>query len=125
MAASPQSSRTVVLPHDEIVLAVVGEKLLDDRACKALHDAVLPAAEARRRPVVLDMSHVRYLPSLAIGALTSLRNELMRSGRTMTMIHVQPPVRQVLAVTRMDRVFELSDTLETALTKLHASAGRA
>ena len=125
MAASPQSAHTVILPHDEVVLAVVGEKLLDDRACKALHDAVLPAAGARRRPVVLDMSHVRYLPSLAIGALTSLQKALRQHGQAMTMIHVQPPVRQVLAVTRMDRVFALSETLETALTKLHASAGRA
>jgi anti-sigma B factor antagonist len=125
MSASPSSgshSPTTIVPHDEVVLAVAGNKLMDDRSCRELAEVVLPAATARRQPVVLDLSQVRFLPSIAIGALTNLLKDLKAQDQRLVMIHVQPNVRQVFAITKMDRVFELAETLEAALTRIRAAA---
>lgn len=125
MSASPSSgshSPTTIVPHEEVVLAVSGSKLMDDRSCRELAELVLPAAASRQQPVVLDLSQVRFLPSIAIGALTNLMRDLKAHNQRMVMIHVQPNVRQVFAVTKMDRVFELAETLEDALTRLRAAA---
>ncbi len=124
MSASPSGSHhaTTIVPHDEVVLAVVGAKLMDDRSCKDLSDAVLPLAAQRRQPVVLDLSQVQYLPSIAIGALATILRELKRLDQRLVLIHVQPTVRQVFAITKMDRMFELAETLEAALTRIHAAA---
>jgi anti-sigma B factor antagonist len=124
MSASPSGSHqaTTIVPHDEVVLAVVGIKLMDDRSCKDLSDAVLPLIEQRRQPVVLDLSQVQYLPSIAIGALATILKEVKRLDQRLVLIHVHPTVRQVFAITKMDRIFELAETLEAALTRIHAAA---
>jgi anti-sigma B factor antagonist len=60
----------------------------------------------------LDMSDVRFVDSSALGVLVSVYKA--SGGGRVRLVGVTPPVLGLLKLTRMDRVFEIVDTLEPA-----------
>jgi anti-sigma B factor antagonist len=105
-----------VTPHEEMVLAVVLCNELDENLSRRMQEGVLKAAaEARPLPVVLDLSNVRFLASLSIGVLVSLLTEIKQSGQRFILVGIQPLVREMLAITRMDTLFEIHDNVDEAL----------
>jgi anti-sigma B factor antagonist len=114
-----QQKAVSITPHDEIVLAAVHCAEMDEERTRQMHDGVLAAAaEARHLPVVLDLSEVEFLPSLSIGALVGLLTELKKAGQRFILVGIQPLVRETLAVTRLDRVFDIHDTVDEALEEI-------
>jgi len=57
------------------------------------------------RPVVVDLSEVRYLDSAFLSALIRLRRRL--PNIRITLVVQTPSVRRVFALTEMDRLFEI------------------
>jgi anti-sigma B factor antagonist len=64
-------------------------------------------------PLVLDMSEVRFVDSSALGALVGVHKLCAASGRV-AIVGATPTVLGLLRLTRMDRVFDLYDTLDAA-----------
>ena len=95
---------------------------LDEQQASDMQEKIQKAAEqAPELPIILDMSEVHVLPSLSIGALLSLwRNVDQRQQRFM-LIGLQPEVRQTLAICRLDKIFKIYDTVETASQKINQS----
>jgi anti-anti-sigma factor len=105
-----------VVPHDEIVLVNVEPAEMDEDLTRELQAEVLEAAGAAAElPVVLNLANVQFLPSLSIGALVSLLTEFKQKGRRFILVDIQPSIRDVLAITRLDKVFEIHDDVEDAL----------
>ena len=95
---------------------------LDEQHTSDMQKKVQEAAEqAPGLPVVLDMSEVHFLPSLSIGALVSLMRNLKQRQRRFMLVGLQPEVRQTLATCRLDKIFEIYDTVETATQKIRQS----
>jgi anti-sigma B factor antagonist len=106
-------------PHDEIVLAEVQCAKLDEDLTQRMQAGVLEAAEkAPGLPVVVALSNVEFLPSLSSGALVSFLTEFKRNDRRFILVGVQPQVRQIFAVTRLDKVFEIYDDVDDALEQI-------
>lgn len=72
--------------------------------------ALLPASPGR---VVVDLSGVTFVDSSGLGALVALLKRIGPSG-AMALVGVQPPVAKLLALTRLDRIFEIHPTLAQA-----------
>jgi anti-sigma B factor antagonist len=66
-------------------------------------------------PFVLDMTNVKYLPSLTLGAMVRLANAFRARNQRLILAAMQPTVRQVISITRLDRVFEIHDDVDSAL----------
>lgn len=95
---------------------------LDERHTSDMQKKVQEAAEqAPELPVVLDMSEVHFLPSLSIGALVSVMHELKQRQQRFMLIGLQPEVSQTLATCRLDKVFEIYETVETASQRIRES----
>lgn len=73
--------------------------------------AVLPASPAR---TIIDLSGVSFVDSSGLGALVALLKRVGPSG-SLVLAGVQPPVAKLLALTRLDRVFEVHPTLAAAM----------
>jgi anti-anti-sigma factor len=69
----------------------------------------------RQGGVVLDLSRVAILPSLALAFLMQLNSRCARRGQTLKLAAVQPQVRKVFAHTRLDEVFQFADSVEAAI----------
>ena len=95
---------------------------LDEQNTADMQKKVQEAAEQEPGlAVILDMSEVHFLPSLSIGALVSLMHDLKQRQQRFMLIGLQPEVRQTLAVCRLDKIFEIYDTVETASQRIQQS----
>lgn len=102
--------------RDGFVVAVVQQAEMDAEATTRMQAEVLAGAEqSRESPVVLDLSKVVFFPSLALGAIVVLLNTLKQHKQKFILVGLQPAVRDSLALTRLDKLFEIRDDVEDVL----------
>lgn len=111
-----------VLPHDDVLLIAVRTRTLDDAKTPELIDGVLSAASQRPGvPIVIDMSAVRFAPSVALGAFVQLSKTLKMEARRIGLFGVERRVYNTMRVTQLNKVIEIHDTLEQFLAGPRAS----
>lgn len=76
-----------------------------------VRQAVL-AALATGEPVGVELSRVAYIDSSGIAALVEGFQNARGRGQSFVLVAASEPVRAVLRLARLDRVFELVDRLE-------------
>jgi anti-sigma B factor antagonist len=117
MSESPPSHSVPIETQGEAIVARPQAKMLDDVALKALSQAVDDAASASSGVslVVIDLSRVQIIPSLGLGLLVQMSSKCKSRQQKLKLAGVQPSVRQVFAITRLDRVFDFAPNVEAAL----------
>jgi anti-anti-sigma factor len=106
--------------HEKALVVTVTKRALDAVTVATLRDDVntaltsAPAGQA----VVLDLCKVDFAPSVALGTLVNLAQDLKWSGRRMILCGLTRQVRGTISVTRLDKVFEVRPTLADVLTEL-------
>lgn len=121
--AMSQAKEILIKPHEEIVWVALECERMEDEHASAMQTEVAAAAEnAPGLPVVLDMSKVRMLPSMSIGALVALWQKLKESGQRFMLAGLQPEVRRTLTTCRLDKVFEICDGVDEALSRVRQSS---
>ena len=109
---------TSINQRDNLLVAVVQLESLDDESTGKMRAEVLAGAEqARDLPVVLDLSNVGFFPSVSLGAVVVLLNTLKKAGQKLILVGLQPPVRESLAITRLDKLFEIRDDVEDVVAE--------
>jgi anti-sigma B factor antagonist len=107
---------TVIEKHDHAVLVTLAVKNMDEQSTRAVQSDIERAAlESPGLPFVIDLSSVKLLPSLTIGALVRMNRDFRTRGQRLMLAAVQPTVRQVLAIAKLDRLFEIHDDAAAAL----------
>lgn len=94
------------------VVWVRGELDMDTRA--QLQDFLRDVVDAGARNVVLDLAEVPFMDSSGLGLLVDLLKVLRDKGGRLRLAAVQEPVRNVLALSAVDQVVDLYDTVEGA-----------
>ena len=104
---------------DSHILAEIQCIRLDEEHTQDLQDKVTAATdESPELPVIIDMSTVDFMPSLSIGALVAMLQQTKKRDQRLILTSLSETVRQVLAMCRLDKLFEIYDTSETAIQKL-------
>jgi anti-anti-sigma factor len=65
--------------------------------------------------VVLDLANVQILPSLGLAAIIQISRKCQIRQQKLKLAALSRELRQVLCVTRLDRILELVDTVEGAV----------
>jgi anti-sigma B factor antagonist len=121
MSDTPSTPPTTV---ETIGGAIVGRpqvKMMDDESLKALVrriDEASGGGEGRAATVplvVIDLSRVAILPSMALGLLVQLQQKCRARQQKLRLAGVRPQIRQVFSITQLDRVFQFADSVEAAL----------
>ena len=68
-----------------------------------------------RRAVVVDLAAVTYVDSSGVAALVEAYQMARRNETDFVLAAISDPVRRVLQLARLDRVFALADSVEAAL----------
>src|SRR5262245_32393820 len=102
---------------DQALIARLAVKMLDDQQLKQLAQAVdhSAGADSGISVIVLDLSKVHLMPSLALGLLVQIANKCKARQQKLKLAGVQQQLRQVFAITRLDRVLELAPSVDAAL----------
>jgi anti-anti-sigma factor len=112
----PDEPVTEIQAHDQVLLVAVQKRSLDEAATRQLVDDVLTAAgQTPRVPIVLDLSRVRFAPSVALGSLVQLAKSFKLDRRRIALIGVDRRIYQTIRVTQLHEVLEIRDSLEQVI----------
>ena len=92
---------------------------LDHASTAKLKGQISAAAAAHPGlPVVVDMSQLEFVPSVALGALVELNKVLRQGGQRLALAAMNRQIRSTFAVSRLDKLIDVHPTLEEALSPL-------
>ena len=74
--------------------------------------------EGGARRVVINLGAVRMMDSSGVGLLMELNRKLDQQGGVLRLASIQPRIRSLLALTRLDRVIEVHDDEAEAVASL-------
>jgi anti-anti-sigma factor len=102
--------------EDMGALAVYYQRCADDRKAGR--------ADARARDAVLDFRHVQFLNSSNIAQLLRVRKLVGLAGGQVRICSVSDRIWGVLLATDLDRIFDFSEDVTTALAAMQLSRGK-
>ena len=105
-----------------VVARIEGTQLGEDLAGTLQTQIAAAAEKAGDLPVLIDMSRVEFMPSMSIGALVSIWQKFKKVNRRFILVGLQPTVRETLTICRLDKVFDISDSVEDALSRIRRSS---
>jgi len=101
---------------DNAIIAHVAIKFLEEKYVQELSQRIdQAAADPGITRVVVDLSRVQLLPSMALGSLVQISKSCATRQQTLKLAAASPNLRQVFTITRLDRLFTLVDSVDAAL----------
>ena len=97
--------------------------MIDTEACAGLLPAVVAVVKARELPVVMDLSQVEFLPSLAIGMLVQLQKELKKLGHPLVLTCLSQPLRMLLGQMRLQRLMPFTESVKQGVGVVGSAKG--
>ena len=108
-----QLSLTTVL-HDDAVL-ITPRGAIDAQTVDGFQRHVLEALKTRRKKVVIDLSALGVISSRGLRVLTLVQRAGRAYDTRIVLACPTPAMREVLAISRYDMVFDVVDTVEDAI----------
>jgi anti-anti-sigma factor len=102
--------------NDAVVVAVNGR--VDEASWTefgtGLSEAIQQARHAGVAQVIIDFTNLEYMSSRGLRALTVAKREGDEAGVRLTLASPNEVMREILAISRYDKLFNITDTVETA-----------
>src|SRR5262249_15781618 len=118
MPETPASQTTLIEPQDDLIVARVQYSDLDENHIKSLRSELDDASQIHKKPFVVDLARVKFIPSLPLSVLVRIANEFRARGQRLILAGMVPGVRQMLAITQLNRLFETQDSVESAIRQI-------
>jgi anti-sigma B factor antagonist len=98
-----------------LVAAVLGR--VDEATWEAFAErmsaAIEQAAAEKLSELMLDLSHLDYMSSRGLRVLTMAKRQAEAAGLTITLAAPNEVMREILAISRYDKLFHVSDKIDT------------
>jgi anti-anti-sigma factor len=75
--------------------------------------AIDQAASDKLAELMLDLSQLDYMSSRGLRVLTMARRQAEAAGLTITLAAPNEVMREILAISRYDKLFHVSDSVDT------------
>ncbi|MBX3388783.1 MAG: STAS domain-containing protein [Phycisphaeraceae bacterium] len=110
------ADQTELEQHAGAVVVRVTGSVLDETNLPSVRAAVGEAGERfRDEAIALDLAAVGFMPSVSLGGLIQLAQFFRARKQRFALVNVQPTVREMLVLTRLDRIFEVHGSLSEFL----------
>lgn len=106
------STRTV----NGVLVATVEAPRIDSAGAVQFKDKMREASERGKERVLLDLSNVNFLDSSGLGAVVASMKQI-GTERSLEITGLTPAVSKVFKLTRMDTVFIIHGSVETATAR--------
>lgn len=101
--------------HDGTTIVTVTDPRIDAGAAIRFKDA-MRTATAGGGDVILDLGHVDFIDSSGLGAIVAVK-KLLGKDRNLDLAGLTPNVDKVFRLTRMDTIFGIHSSVDSALRK--------
>ena len=98
--------------EDGVCLQLQGD--IDLNSAPDLRVALMEADEQRPKRLIIDLGRVPYMDSSGVATLIEAMQRLRKYDGSMVLCGLQPNVRGIFEVSRLDTVFTLVDDLAAA-----------
>lgn len=106
--------------HQEGILVLdIREPRLEARNAPEFRALLIQRIEGGADAIVLDMSQVEFIDSSALGALIGAIKKMGPLGR-IAIAQASPTIERLLKLTRMDKVFPIHATVDSAVDTFKA-----
>ncbi len=96
-----------------VVVALAGDVTIEQSP--RLHRSLIELCDEPVQHLVVDFAAVPYIDSSGVGTLVDIYRRLKRTDGRMSLVALQPHVRSVFEITRLDRFFSIYSTEQEAL----------
>lgn len=96
------------------VLQLEGE--IDLHVSPGVADSLRSMVEKKPKVLVVDLAKVTYLDSSGLAVLIDAMQNVQEYGGRFAVANVQESVKHILEIARLDQVFQIFDTVDSALT---------
>lgn len=103
------------------VVALDGRIVLGEET-SALREAVKDLLAEGKKNIVLDLANVSLIDSSGLGVLVSAYSSAKASGALLRLCNLGPRLSELLQITKLYTVFEVSDTVEDAVRAANKKA---
>ena len=101
---------------DVTIAKFVDKKILDEGNIQIIGNQLFALVEDEgRKKIILDFSNVEYLSSAALGKLITMDKKVKAAKGKLRLCTVRPDIYEVFAITKLNKLFDMQDTLEKAL----------
>src|SRR6266852_8609750 len=104
-----------------VVLELEGRIVLGDETT-ALRDKIKTLLGEGKKKVVLDLKNVTMIDSSGLGAMVAAHSSAKAAGATLRLCNLGTRTNELLQMTRLVTVFEISDTESDAVRAMAKSA---
>ncbi len=87
---------------------------IDLRTSPQLRATLLEIVDEKPARVVLDLSGVSYMDSSGIGTMVELKRRAAQRDSKVVLVGLQERVRSVFEITRLDKFFDIVDSIDEA-----------
>jgi anti-anti-sigma factor len=117
LSPTPHAPPMTMERSGQALIVRLNSKMMDDHVLKSLAELIDQNAgvEAGVAVIVLDLTRVQIVPSLALGLILQTSKKCRANQQRLKLAGVIPQVRQVFAVTRLDRLLDFSESVAAAL----------
>ena len=106
--------QTTVERVDDVIVVILPGESLDASNAKEFKEGMTPLLSAQSK-VVFDLQQVQFVDSSGLGGLLSCLRQLTAVGGELKLCGMAQPVRDLFALVRMDRIFDIFNTKADAI----------
>jgi len=114
MNDDPQVIQSTEQLSDGVYVALTGE--VDLSSSPTLRHELLRLAGQKPGRLVVDLADVPYMDSSGVATLVEAFQQQRKNGGRMVLCGLQPKVRSIFEIARLDMVFDIVDDKQAALS---------
>ena len=114
----PTPSRLISHVQNEVTIVHFADaKVIDQRNINLIGSELTGMVEKNGvTKMLINMEDVQYLSSAVLGKLISLHKTLRMKKGLLKLCNIAPSIYEVFEITRLDKVFDIYDSEDEALT---------
>jgi anti-sigma B factor antagonist len=101
------------------VTVISTDERLDALAAPKLKEIVKNMSEEAKTKLVIDLAKTKFIDSSGCGALVASLRTLLKNHGDLKIARPSPQAQTLFQLTRLHRVFEIFDNLDTAINSFH------
>jgi len=101
----------------DVLLITIEESEANLSKSEQFKELMLQEINLGERQLIVSFAHVDYVDSSFLGALVATLKSLLPLNGKLVLIEMNADIENLFQLTRLDKIFTVKNTLETALTE--------
>ena len=104
-----------LIEEGEISILKIQEQRLIYECLDPIQEKFISLVESGKKKIIIDFSEVEYIDSFAVGFIMDMYRRANSHNGELKLSGLQPRVKKILTITRVDNVIDIYATVDDAL----------